>query len=96
MTKRIALSAASLGMAAPLLWTLLLSFKPNDELLRGTQTALQPPFTVQNYADILGHSAVFGWLLNSAIVSLLYSTSFCRRSFCDSAGVLGASSAFKA
>ena len=70
MTKRIALSAASLGMAAPLLWTLLLSFKPNDELLRGTQTALQPPFTLQNYADILGHSAVFGWLLNSTIVSL--------------------------
>jgi multiple sugar transport system permease protein len=70
MTKRVALALASLGMAAPLLWTLLLSLKPNDELLRGTQTALQPPYTLQNYADILGHSAVFGWLLNSAIVSL--------------------------
>jgi multiple sugar transport system permease protein len=70
MTKRVALAVASLGMAAPLLWTLLLSLKPNDELLRGTQTALQPPYTLQNYADILGHSAVFGWLLNSAIVSL--------------------------
>jgi multiple sugar transport system permease protein len=70
MTKRVALAVASLGMAAPLLWTLLLSLKPNDELLRGTQTALRPPYTLQNYADILGHSAVFGWLLNSAIVSL--------------------------
>jgi multiple sugar transport system permease protein len=65
-----ALAAASLAMAAPLLWTLLLSLKPNDELLRGTQAAFSPPYTLQNYADILGHSAVFGWLLNSAIVSL--------------------------
>ena len=65
-----ALAAASLAMAAPLLWTLLLSVKPNDELLRGTQAAFSPPFTLQNYADILGHSAVFRWLLNSAIVSL--------------------------
>ena len=44
--------------------------KPNGELLRGTQTAFSPPYTLQNYADILGHSAVFGWLLNSTIVSL--------------------------
>ena len=65
-----ALAAASLAMAAPLLWTLLLSLKPNDELLRGTQAAFSPPYTLQNYVDILGHSAVFGWLLNSAIVSL--------------------------
>jgi multiple sugar transport system permease protein len=65
-----ALAAASLAMAAPLLWTLLLSVKPNEELLRGTQTAFSPPYTLQNYADILGHSAVFGWLLNSTIVSL--------------------------
>jgi multiple sugar transport system permease protein len=65
-----ALAAASLAMAAPLLWTLLLSLKPNDELLRGTQAAFSPPYTLRNYADILGHSAVFGWLLNSAIVSL--------------------------
>jgi multiple sugar transport system permease protein len=65
-----ALAAASLAMAAPLLWTLLLSLKPNEELLRGTQAAFSPPYTLQNYGDILGHSAVFGWLLNSTIVSL--------------------------
>jgi multiple sugar transport system permease protein len=65
-----ALTVASLAMAAPLLWTVLLSLKPNDELLRGTKTAFSRPFILQNYADILGHSAVFGWLLNSAIVSL--------------------------
>jgi multiple sugar transport system permease protein len=65
-----ALALASLIMAAPLLWTLLLSLKPNAELLRGTGTAFAPPYTLQNYADIFGHSAVFGWLLNSTIVSL--------------------------
>jgi multiple sugar transport system permease protein len=65
-----ALTVASLAMASPLLWTLLLSLKSNDALLRGTQSAFSPPYTLQNYADILGHSAVFGWLLNSAIVSL--------------------------
>ena len=65
-----ALTVAVLAMAAPLLWTVLLSVKPNSELLRGTQTALSPPYTLQNYRDILGHSAVFRWLLNSAIVSL--------------------------
>jgi len=66
----IALAIAALVMVAPLLWTLLLSLKPNGELLRGTATAFHPPYTLQNYADILGHSAVFGWLVNSTIVSL--------------------------
>jgi multiple sugar transport system permease protein len=65
-----ALAVAALAMASPLLWTLLLSLKSNDALLRGTQSAFSPPYTLQNYADILGHSAVFAWLLNSAIVSL--------------------------
>ena len=65
-----ALALTALVMAAPLLWTLLLSLKPNAELLRGTSTAFAPPYTLQNYADIFGHSAVFGWLLNSTIVSL--------------------------
>ena len=67
---RLALIVTSLTMAAPLLWTVLLSVKPNTDLMRGTQTAFSPPYTLQNYADILGHSAVFGWLLNSVIVSL--------------------------
>jgi multiple sugar transport system permease protein len=66
----VALAMAALAMAAPLLWTLLLSLKPNGELLRSTATAFHPPYTLQNYADIVGHSAVFGWLLNSTIVAL--------------------------
>ena len=37
------LAVAVLAMAAPLLWTIILSLKPNSELMRGTQTALLPP-----------------------------------------------------
>jgi multiple sugar transport system permease protein len=65
-----ALVVAALVMAAPLVWTLLLSLKSNEELLRNTQSAFSPPYTLRNYADILSHSAAFGWVLNSAIVSL--------------------------
>jgi multiple sugar transport system permease protein len=64
------LGGAALLMAAPLLWTFLLSMKPNDELLRGTHTAFSTPYTLRNYAEILGHSAVFRWLGNSALVAL--------------------------
>lgn len=66
----VMLAVAVLVMAAPLVWTVILSLKPNEELIRGTQTAFLPPYTPRNYLDILGHSAVFGWLLNSTIVSL--------------------------
>lgn len=66
----VALIATALIMAAPLLWTLALSLKPNEELLRGTQTVFSAPYTFRNYADIIGHPAVFGWLLNSTIVAL--------------------------
>jgi multiple sugar transport system permease protein len=66
----LGLAVMTLIMAAPLLWTLGLSFKPNEELLRGTQTVFHAPYTLGNYADILGHSAIFHWLLNSTIVSL--------------------------
>jgi multiple sugar transport system permease protein len=63
------IGCAGLAMAAPLVWTLVLSLKPNAELMRGTSTAFSPPFTLQNYFEILGHSAVFHWLANSALVS---------------------------
>ncbi|MDR7376545.1 multiple sugar transport system permease protein [Rhodoferax ferrireducens] len=55
---------------APLLWVLVLSFKPNDVLAARTDVLFAPPFTLKNYSDILGTSSVFRWLMNSAIVSL--------------------------
>jgi multiple sugar transport system permease protein len=55
---------------APIVWVVGLSFKPNDVLMRSTGGLVFPPFTLKNYTDILNSSAVFGWMLNSAIVAL--------------------------
>jgi multiple sugar transport system permease protein len=54
---------------APILWVLGLSFKPNEVLMRSTGGLLYPPFTLKNYIDIIYTSAVFSWMLNSAIVA---------------------------
>lgn len=65
-----ALIIAALVMLTPMLWMLGLSIKPNVELLRDTNSVFEPPYTLQNYADILRGSGVFRWLINSLIVSL--------------------------
>ena len=54
----------------PLIWVYMLSFKPNAFLMAHTDILFSPPFTLQNYIDILGTSSVFGWIVNSLIVSL--------------------------
>ena len=64
------LMLAALIMMAPMLWMLGLSLKPNVELLRDTNSVFRAPWTLQNYADILGGSGVFRWLINSTIVAL--------------------------
>jgi len=54
----------------PIAWTLLLSFKPNSELMISTASAFHPPYTFKNYTDIFQSSGVFRWLWNSAVVSI--------------------------
>ena len=56
-------------MLTPLLWTLLLSFKSNADLMRDSGEAFSAPYTLENYRAIFG-SQVTRWLLNSLIVSL--------------------------
>ncbi|WP_225421247.1 carbohydrate ABC transporter permease [Sphingomonas parva] len=56
-------------MAAPLVWTLLLSLKANSELMRDSGTAFSAPYTLENYRAVLQGSSAFRWLLNSLIVS---------------------------
>ena len=68
-----ALIAVSIGaaiMIAPLLWTLLLSFKSNELLMRDSAAAFSAPYTLENYRAIVSGSMVPRWLLNSLIVSL--------------------------
>ena len=66
----VGVGIGALLMAAPLLWTLLLSLKANAELMRDSGTAFSAPYTLENYASILRGNMVFRWLLNSVIVSL--------------------------
>ena len=62
--------ALALLWVTPLVWVFMLSFKPNEFLMAHTDILFSPPFTLKNYQDILGTSAVFGWIINSLIVAL--------------------------
>ena len=69
----LALAAVLFGaaiMAAPLVWTLLLSLKANSELVGNSGAALSAPYTLENYQAIVGNYLTMRWLLNSLIVSL--------------------------
>ena len=66
----IGLTIGAFIMLTPLLWTLLLSFKSNAELMRDSSNAFSAPYTLENYRSILVGSQVTRWLLNSLIVSL--------------------------
>jgi multiple sugar transport system permease protein len=60
---------AALVWVAPLLWILALSFKPNELLAQRTDILFAPPYTLNNYSDILGTSLVFRWIVNSCVVA---------------------------
>jgi multiple sugar transport system permease protein len=66
----IGLTIGAAIMVTPLLWTLLLSFKSNAELMRDSGTAFSAPYTFENYRAIFVGSSTTQWLLNSLIVSL--------------------------
>ena len=65
----IGVTIGAIVMAAPLIWTLLLSLKNSAELMRDSGAAFSAPYTLENYQAILAGSSVFRWLLNSIIVS---------------------------
>ncbi len=54
----------------PLLWTVLLSFRDNADLMRHP-SMLDPagPYTLDNYLGVFSHGRLPRWFLNSAIVS---------------------------
>jgi multiple sugar transport system permease protein len=61
----------ALVWVAPLIWVFALSFKPNEFLAQRTDVVFGGPYTLKNYADIIGTSAVFRWTMNSVIVSVV-------------------------
>lgn len=70
--RRLFWIAAVLGviMMAPVAWVIGLSFKDNADLMRGTQTVFEAPYTLVNYFNIVKSSDVFQWFGNSMIVAL--------------------------
>lgn len=64
------LVAGAFIMLAPMLWTLLLSFKSNAALMADSAAALSPPWTIENYRAILADRLTSRWLFNSLVVSL--------------------------
>lgn len=70
--RRLFWIAALLGliMMAPVAWIIGLSLKDNAELLKGTEAVFSFPYTMENYANILKSSSVFGWFMNSMIVAV--------------------------
>ena len=66
-----AVIALAIVWIAPLIWVFALSFKPNAFLTQRTDVIFSGPFTLKNYTDIIGTSAVFRWTINSIIVSIV-------------------------
>ncbi len=66
----VAVMLLALVWMAPLIWVFALSFKPNELLMARTDVMFSPPFTLKNYQDIIGTSALFRWIANSAVVSV--------------------------
>lgn len=59
----------SLVMMAPVAWLVGLSVKANQELMLGTESVFELPYTLVNYLNILNTSQVFGWFRNSLFVA---------------------------
>ncbi len=53
----------------PIAWVVLLSFKPNSELMMSTASAFRAPYTIKNYTDVAATSGVIHWFGNSIVVA---------------------------
>jgi multiple sugar transport system permease protein len=65
-------SVVTLVWLIPTIWTVSLSFRPEEVLRRSTSGFLPLPFTLDNYVAILQSSLVPRWFLNSVVVSVAH------------------------
>lgn len=65
----VAIGVCALIWVFPLVWVVALSFKPNIEIMTRSSGVLEPPFTFENYVNILASSNVFRWTFNSFVVA---------------------------
>lgn len=54
----------------PLIWMMFVSFKPQGSGIKGVIPWFTPPYTLQNYVEVILGSEVFRWLINSLLVGL--------------------------
>ncbi|SFL93553.1 carbohydrate ABC transporter permease [Salibacterium qingdaonense] len=52
----------------PIIWMLFVSVKPQDMSITAPLNWFTPPYTLSNYASVMGESDVLLWLFNSAFV----------------------------
>ena len=64
-----AVVALAILWVTPVVWIVILSFKPNSELMMSTASVTHPPYTLKNYTDVVATSGVFHWFFNSIVVS---------------------------
>ena len=60
----------AIAWVLPVAWVVVMSLKPNAELMRSTAGFLPIPFTLENYANLLSLSATPRWLFNSLAVAV--------------------------
>lgn len=54
----------------PVIWVVVMSLKPNAELMRSTAGFIPWPFTVENYVNLVKLATVPRWLMHSFIVAV--------------------------
>ena len=66
----VLLAVLALAWIIPVVWTLSVSFRPEQALRLDPAGLLPIPFTTENYTQILGSSRVPRWFLNSVVVGV--------------------------
>jgi multiple sugar transport system permease protein len=56
---------------APVYWLVVTSLTPNDQVFRFPPSLVPTDFTLEHYAAVFGNEAIFGYMRNSVIVSVV-------------------------
>lgn len=55
----------------PFIWSLAVSFQVEGRQITSVWDWFKPPYTIQNYLDILGKSSVPVWTINSLVIAVI-------------------------
>ena len=71
MVLHIVLIISTLGMVAPIIWVVLLSFRPDAVVISGLDSITSLRFTFTNYYTLVTQYPIVLYVVNSTIVSLV-------------------------